>query len=147
MSSPRIARRILLLAGIGVGLISTAWFTSAARSAAADSDRVFELRTYTTHDGRLDALHRRFREHTNAIFTKHGMTMIGYWTPTDGAEKENTLVYLLAFPSREAAKSAWDAFRADPEWQAAKEASEKDGPIVKKVVSQFLAPTDYSPIK
>jgi hypothetical protein len=109
--------------------------------------RVFELRTYITHPGRLDALNRRFREHTNRIFAKHGMTIVGFWTPIEGPDKDNTLVYMLAFPSREAADASWNAFRADADWKAAKAASEQDGPIVKKVISEFLQPTDYSPIK
>ncbi|HEY5313024.1 MAG TPA: NIPSNAP family protein [Pirellulales bacterium] len=113
----------------------------------ASQTRIFELRTYHTHPGRLDALNRRFREHTNRIFAKHGMTIIGFWTPTEGPDKDNKLVYMLAFTSREAADAAWNGFKADPEWKAAKAASEQDGPIVKKVISEFLQPTDYSPIK
>lgn len=124
-------------------LVSLTMFVA---SAGAD-DRVFELRTYVTHDGRLDALNARFRDHTNRIFAKHGMTPIGYWMPSEGPEAKNTLVYLLAFPSRQAAEKSWEAFRADPQWQQAKAASEKDGPIVKRVTSQFLKPTDYSAIK
>src|SRR5437764_13859278 len=62
----------------------------------------FEMRTYTAADGKLDALHARFRDHTNALFLKHGMTVIGYWTPTDGEKAKNTLVYILAYPDREA---------------------------------------------
>ena len=85
MSSSHIARRILFARWHWRRVDFDLHGSRAQRSAAANSDRVFELRTYTTHEGRLDALHRRFREHTNAIFTKHGMTMIGYWTPTDGA--------------------------------------------------------------
>ena len=115
--------------------------------AAAAENRVFELRTYITHEGRLDALNKRFREHTNQLFIKHGITPIAYWTATDGPEAKNTLVYVLGYPSREAAEKSWQAFRDDPDWKAAKEASEKDGPIVKRVISQFLKPTDYSPIK
>lgn len=114
---------------------------------ATAEDRVFEMRTYITHDGRLDALNKRFREHTSALFIKHGITPIAYWTPIDGPEAKNTLVYVLGYPSREAAEKSWKAFRDDADWKAAKEASEKDGPIVKRVVSQFLKPTDYSPIK
>jgi hypothetical protein len=122
--------------------------TSPAKVEGLTSEqRVFELRTYITHPGRLDALNRRFREHTNRIFAKHGMTIVGFWTPIEDPDKDNTLVYMLAFPSREAADAAWNAFRADADWKAAKAASEQDGPIVKKVISEFLQPTDYSPIK
>ncbi len=113
---------------------------------AADH-RIFELRTYTTNPGKLDALHARFRDHTNKIFAKHGMQMIGYWTPADPPESENTLIYMLAFPSREARDAAWKAFGDDPEWKAARAESEKNGKIVIKVDSKFLNPTDYSPIQ
>ncbi len=70
---------------------------------------VFELRTYTTHDGMLPALESRFRDHTMRIFEKHGMKNIGYWTPID---KPNTLVYIIAHASREAADVSWQAFAA-----------------------------------
>jgi hypothetical protein len=92
-------------------------------------------------------LHKRFREHTNRLFKKHGMELVGYWTPTDGPEAENTLVYILAFPSREARDKAFKDFLADPEWQAAYKASHANGPLVKQVKSQILKATDYSPIK
>ncbi len=92
-------------------------------------------------------MHKRFREHTVKLFEKHGMTNIGYWVPTDEPGKENTLVYLLAYPSREAREASWKAFMADPEWQAVYKESHKDGPLVAKVDFKFLAPTDYSAIK
>jgi hypothetical protein len=109
--------------------------------------RVFELRTYYAEPGKMKALHARFRDHTNKLFAKHGMTIVGFWVPTDPKEAEEKLVYILAFPSREAATASWKAFQSDPEWKAAKDASEKDGKLVKKVESVFLNPTDYSPIK
>src|SRR6266498_318485 len=80
-------------------------------------NRVFEMRTYTTNEGKLDALLARFRDHTTRLFEKHGMTNIGYWVPKDEPLSKNTLVYILAYPSREAAKKSWDAFRSDPDWQ------------------------------
>lgn len=120
------------------------------RAAAEDKkDRFFEMRIYTTHEGKLDALHKRFRDHTNRIFKKHGMDLVGYWTPTDGDEAKNTLVYILAYPSKEARDESWKAFVADPEWQKVFKKSHEDagGKIVSKVESKFLLPTDYSPIK
>jgi hypothetical protein len=119
----------------------------AAAEPARAEDRVFEMRTYTTLPGRLDALHKRFREHTNSIFVKHGMSLIGYWTPTDPATAGNTLVYILAYPSMAAREASWKAFREDPNWLKARDESEKDGKIVEKVESVFLSPTDYSPIR
>ena len=81
------------------------------------------------------------------IFVRHGMTNVGYWTPQDSARRENTLVYLLAYPSMDARKAAWAAFSADPEWKQVAKASEANGKIVEKVESVFLVPTDYSPMK
>ncbi|MFO0960979.1 MAG: NIPSNAP family protein [Isosphaeraceae bacterium] len=112
------------------------------------ADRVFEMRTYYAAPGKLDALQARFRDHTVGLFKKHGMTSIGYWTPRDDENGKGTkLVYILAYPDKAAAEKAWAAFRADPEWIAAKEASEKDGKLVEKVESVFLDPTDYSAIR
>jgi hypothetical protein len=115
--------------------------------AQAAGGRFYELRIYTTNPGKLEALHARFRDHTNRIFVKHGMELVGYWTPAEGPERENTLIYILAYPSREAREAAWKAFRDDPEWIKAKEESEKDGVLVQKVESKFMNPTDYSPLK
>lgn len=113
----------------------------------AASGRVFEMRKYYALPGRLDALHARFRDHTMALFEKHGMENIGYWVPTEGAEAGKVLVYLLAHPSIEAKEAAWKGFVNDPEWNKARDASEKDGKIVEKVESTILKPTDYSAIK
>ena len=107
------------------------------------------MRTYTTNEGKLGDLHKRFKDHTNKLFQKHGMELVGYWTPTDKDKKHNTLVYILAYPDQEARNESWEAFRDDPEWQKVYEQSQFDagGKIVKKVDSVFLDPTDYSPIK
>ena len=113
----------------------------------AKSSRVFELRTYTAHPGKLGDLEARFRNHTLKLFEKHGMKNIGYWTPSDAPLKENTLIYIVAHESRDAAKKSWDAFRVDPNWVKARDASEANGKIVAKVESVFLDATDYSAIK
>jgi hypothetical protein len=115
--------------------------------AARADTRVFELRTYYANPGKMQALHARFRDHTCKLFQKHGMTLIGFWSPIDSKQAEEKMVYLLAFPSMEAAKKSWDAFRNDPAWIAAKAASEKDGTLVAKVESVYLNPTDYSTLK
>lgn len=107
---------------------------------------VYELRTYTAAPGRLEALNARFRNHTCRLFEKHGMKNIGYWTPTD-ERKGNTLIYILAHRSREAAAASWDAFRKDPAWLKVRTESEADGKIVDKVESLFLESVDYSPLK
>jgi hypothetical protein len=119
----------------------------AAEAQAQAQARVFELRTYTSHEGKLQDVVNRFRDHTRTYFDRHGMTSIGYWTPQDGPLAQNTLIYIIAHPSRDAAKKNWDAFRADPDWQKARDASEANGKIVAKIDSVFMSPTSYSGIK
>lgn len=108
---------------------------------------VYELRTYTTYDGKLDDLHKRFEDHTLRLFEKHGMINLMYWTPLDPDKKDDTLIYILKHESREAAEASWDAFRNDPEWQAVYEESHQNGPIVKQVESVFMEMVPYSPVK
>jgi hypothetical protein len=135
-----------------VGLVTLGFLAGRASgpepvALAAQNTRVFELRTYTTHEGKLDALHARFRDHTMKFFEKHGMKNVGYWVPQDPARSQNTLIYLLSHDSREAAKASWAAFNSDPGWQKAKTDSEAAGKIVSKAESVFLSPTDYSQMK
>src|SRR5262245_44983851 len=125
-------------------VLMTAVTTTANDPKPAADTRVFELRTYHANPGKMAALHARFRDHTCKLFEKHGMTCLGFWSPIDKTESEEVLVYLLAFPSKEAADKSWKAFREDPDWKRVKDESEKDGPLVKKVDSKFLTPTDYS---
>jgi hypothetical protein len=133
----------LLILGAALGRA----FDAPATLEAQAKNRVFEMRTYTAPDGKLADLHKRFRDHTRRIFEKHGITNIAYFSPQDAPLSQNTLVYLLAYPSREAAKQSWDAFRNDPEWKKVSSESQVNGPIVAKVESVFLDPTDYSAIK
>ena len=106
------------------------------------------MRTYYAATGKLEELHLRFRAHTNALFVKHGMKIVGYWVPLDkDGNYENKLVYVLAHANRGAAEKSWTAFRADPEWIAAKNASEVNGVLVDKFESVFMTATDYSPIR
>jgi hypothetical protein len=129
-----------------VGLVVGAGVTQ-LRAADAPPARVFELRTYHTLPGRLDALNQRFRQHTMRVFEKHGMTNVGYWTFQDSPQKEGTLIYLISHASREQAKKNWAAFIADPEWKKIAEESQRDGKIIEKIDSVFLDATDYSPLK
>jgi len=138
---------VTIAASVGLGfLIGTGVAPSLVGHAQADK-RVFELRTYTAHPGKLAAVNARFRNHTAKLLAKYGMTNIGYWTPQDPPLGENTLIYVLAHVDREAAKKSWDAFRKDPDWIKARTESEAQGPIVSKVESVFMSATDYSPLK
>ena len=129
------------------GLVLGAGLQFALASGAEPAGKVFEIRTYHTFPGRLDALHKRFREHTMRVFEKHGMSNVGYWVPQDSPARESTLIYVISHASREQAKANWEAFIADPEWKEVSEESQRDGKIVEKLESVFVDATDYSPIK
>ena len=119
-------------------------FSPKIKSSKSKKDRVFELRTYTTNPGKLPDLLARFRNHTLKLFKKHGMTNVAYWTVNG---KDDTLIYILAHPSEEAGKKAFDAFRADPDWVKARDASEVNGKLANKVESVYMKATDFSTIK
>ena len=131
-------------------LAATLLATRPAQSESPKTDsqtRVFEIRTYTTEPGKLPDLLKRFRDHTTKLFEKHGMANIGYWVPTDEPRSKNTLIYILAHASRDAAKKSWDGFKTDPDWIKVRDASEANGKIVTKVESIYADPTDFSAIK
>jgi hypothetical protein len=136
----------LLLAGLGLAALGA---TALADDKPADKKdtRVFELRTYYAAPGKMSALHARFRDHTCKLFEKHGMTIVGFWSPSKPEEAEQKLIYILAYPSKEAAEKAWKNFVNDPDWKKAKAESEKDGTLVTKLESVYMNPTDYSPMK
>lgn len=136
---------LLIAAALAAGFLMTR--LSSPLMASAQSQKVYELRTYTTLPGRLDALKTRFRDHTTTLFEKHGMKNVGYWVPADSPRSENTLIYILAHDSREAAEKSWNAFHSDPEWKKVQSDSEKDGKIVEKVESVYMNPTGFSALK
>ena len=76
----------------GSGNSRLSWQTAQAEGQA----RVYELRTYTSHEGKLQDIVNRFRDHTRTYFDRHGMSSVGYWTPQDGPTSQNTLIYILA---------------------------------------------------
>jgi hypothetical protein len=125
-------------------------FSESIQNPGEPGARIFELRTYTTVEGKLENLHARFRNHTGALFAKHGMQNLMYFNPID-AEKgaNNTLIYFLAHQSKEAGLESFTAFRSDPAWIEAKAASETNGSLTVPdgVKSVFLAPTDFSKLK
>lgn len=141
----KVSATVLLAAVVAAGF---ALHASGAENEGKKSDgRVFELRTYYAAEGKMDALQARFRDHTCKLFEKHGMTIVGFWTPDKPEDSQKKLVYMLAFPSREAAAKSWKDFGADPEWIAVWKESEKNGKLISKIESVYLNPTDYSPLK
>jgi hypothetical protein len=143
-----MVERILIAGGLMVAFaagFALRGFVPGEPVAFAQGNRVFELRTYTVADGKLDALHKRFRDETvTKFFPKHGMANVWYGRPMDAPASQNSITYMIAFPSRDAAKKSWDSFRADPEWAKVAAAS---GVGQVKIDSVYFEPTDYSPLK
>lgn len=117
--------------------------SSSASEPHRASTRVYEMRTYHVAPGKMEALHARFRNHTQRLFNKHGIGEVGYWVPMD--QSDQRLVFILDYPNREVREKAWKAFMDDPDWQAAYKASEAQGKLVEKVDQVFMQLTDYSP--
>ena len=120
--------------------------------APAGNEHIIEMRTYITPPGLLPNLQARFRDHTLALFEKHGIINLAYYEVLPDQEgADNTLIYFIAHKDMESAKESWKAFGADPEWVAAKKASEEKagGSLTAKggVKSVFLKPVDFSPVK
>jgi len=140
-------RRAVLKAVPAAGILSSLLpLMGTAEGEAADaSGAVYELRVYTAAEGKLPHLVKRFQEHTTKLFERHGIKNVAYWTAADEPKKANTLVYILKYPSREAATTSWKAFQDDPEWQQVRNKSEENGKLVERVDSTFMVLTDFSP--
>jgi hypothetical protein len=119
-------------------------FVQQLATAQVKDTRLFELRIYYCHPGKLNDLKARFANHTTKIFEKHGMTNIGYWLPVNNTD--SALYYVLAYPGKEARDASWKAFGADPEWKQVSSKSEENGKIVAKVTSIFMNAEAISPI-
>lgn len=104
---------------------------------------VQELRIYDAMPGKLPALHDRFANHTLGLFEKHGIENIAYWI--DDVGTSNRLTYMLGYPDLGAREKSWTAFMADPEWQQARAASERDGALVRVSHHTIMRLTPYSP--
>ena len=71
---------IAMVTALFVGAVALAQSTAPPSASLAANSRVFKLRTYYVAPGKLEALHARFRDHTNKIFLKHGMQLVGYFS-------------------------------------------------------------------
>lgn len=140
----KVLSALVLVTTFTAGFAARGFLPGEAVAQAQSRPRVYELRTYTAAEGKLDALHARFRDHILGFFKKHGMTSVVYFKPMDAPLSQTTMIYLLSHESREAAAKSWADFRNDPDW---KKVSADGGPVTSKVESVFLEPTDYSPMK
>ena len=105
----------------------------------------YELRIYEIIPGRMDAINARFANHTMKIFARMGIEVVGFWQETVG--QSDRLIYITRFKDMADRETKWAAFVSDPEWKRVKTETEADGPIVARVISSFMTPTPYSPMK
>jgi NIPSNAP protein len=130
---------LTFVAGISVG--------QARRVQAAGKNRVLEIRTYTTHEGRLPALVDRMGHGEGKVFERLGMKPVGFFVAAEAPKSQNTFVYILSHESVDKAKENWAKFREDSEWKEIRQRSESAGPIVAKAEAVFVDPTSFSPLK
>lgn len=141
-----MTRRSIALGMLALALTTSTGFAAGVVVGNRQTDRVYELRTYTTLPGRLPALEQRFAKHTMQLFEKHGMRNEMYWIPTDSALRTTTLIYVISHDSREAADRSWRNFGTDPQWIAVRDASEADGKILARSPERvFMQRTAWSP--
>lgn len=138
-----------LVAKIESTFLKASDYSPQIEPAITKNPRIFELRTYTTEEGRLNNLNARFRDHTCKLFEKHGMKNIAYWTPSDKNKgSSNTLIYIISHKNQAQAKENWKGFISDPNWKKARAESVKDGKILAVAPEKiFLNAVDYSPTK
>lgn len=107
---------------------------------------IYEWREYRTAPGKMPQLKERFRSTTLKFFEKHGIEVVGFWEAELGGDTAS-LYYLLQWPDLATREKVWGAFQQDPQWQEARAASEKDGPLLQGIHTMILKPTDFSPMK
>ena len=108
------------------------------------TQHVYELRLYHAKEGKMAALQARFADHTDAIFKRHNMKSVGYWSPEDAPSSQNLFIYILEHSTRQEAEKNWAEFQSDPEWQKVKAESEANGPLVDHIDRYFMDPTSFS---
>ena len=127
------------------GAVAVFGISMIGQSNAQSPNHVYELRTYHAAPGKLDALAARFRDHTEAIFKRHDLKVIGYWIPQDNTD--NVFIYIVDHKSKADAAKNWAAFQADEEWKKVRAESETNGVLQTKVDSVYMNPTDFSRLK
>jgi hypothetical protein len=103
---------------------------------------IHELKRYVAREGKAEAMQRRFAESTMPVFRRVGIDLVQCWT---APAEPGVFYYLVRFADEAASDRAWAAFAADPEWKAAKAASETDGPLLASQSTVRLQPTAFSP--
>lgn len=102
--------------------------------------KYFEMRTYTVNEGKMPDLIKRFENHTLKLFKKNGIENVAYFLSQEHPEKQ--LTFILGYPDAASRDVLWNKFANDPEWMAARAASEANGAIVQKVEQVFMVWAD-----
>ena len=138
--------RILAIVGFTFGIVGSGWALAEQQRAAS---QVYELRVYTTLPGKRPALEDRFRYHTSKMFERAGMTNVGYWNAATGDNAEETFIYLLAYPSREARDQMWEELGTYEDFQEIIIAVERDDErkLIENIEARILEPTSYSGLR
>jgi heme-degrading monooxygenase HmoA len=105
---------------------------------------IHQLRIYELFEHNKSAFHERFHDHAGRIMRNYGFAIIAMWEAKTEARTE--FIYLLAWPDQPTMRNAWEAFRADEEWNAIKRVTKAQyGDLVGAIEDRLLVPTSYSP--
>jgi hypothetical protein len=146
-STLKLSYILCFLSGVLIMASFSTLLGSSVQSTQPSPNHVYELRMYHAKEGKMDALKARFEDHTDALFRKHNMKSIGYFSPQDTKSSQELFIYVLEHPSREEAQKNWAAFQADPEWKRVKAESEAHGALVDHIDNYFMDPVSFSALK
>ena len=107
---------------------------------------LYELRIYHVVPGKMRQLNDRFQNLTLALFKKHRIDAVGFWTQSVGPNS-NALTYMVRWENDADRVAAWQALANDPEWIAGRDASEAGGQLFTHWENQLLSPTAYSAMR
>ena len=107
---------------------------------------IYELRIYHATPGKLPLLLKRFETTTLKFWDKYGIRQVGFWTSLI-SESNQDLYYMLEWQNLAEREQKWGAFMGDPDWVAARGATEQDGPLTTHISNCILAPTGFSKLK
>jgi hypothetical protein len=106
---------------------------------------LYELRRYEVMPGKMPSLVERFADFTVPNWAKVGFRLSGFWTPDIGVPSTE-LVYMLAWESLDERTHKFETWRKAPGREERWAASEKDGPLVRRVHNMLLEPTSFCQI-
>ena len=114
----------------------------------AAASRVFELRTYESHNEAAGAKKIEMFEKAGeiAIFRRVGLHPVFFARNVVGSNLPS-LTYMLVFADMAAREKNWATFREDPEWVKLRATpGYSNAEVLTTITNLFLRPTDYSQI-